>query len=176
VFAFSFSFCILRTLAYLRPHALQSVFGPNGPLRHSGVSVAKHSKHLRSALAFFFLFFFTSYAVNSGSFPWNFTSAVPPIGSRENEEPMLGGVVVVRMGLATDDVDADEREETAKGFNEEEEEAEEEEEEDSGLETENPLTTDWRVSDVSEGVGVEIRFWESRRNLEGSERDAGLTK
>ncbi len=92
----SFSFCILRTFAYLSPHALQSVFGPRGPRRHSGVSVAKHSRQRRSEFGFFFRCFFASYAVKSGSFPWNFTSVTPP-PSFPTDGMMLGRVVVVRM-------------------------------------------------------------------------------
>lgn len=37
----------LRLFANLRPQALQSVFEPLGPFLHSGLSVTKHTSHMR---------------------------------------------------------------------------------------------------------------------------------
>jgi hypothetical protein len=126
---------------------LQSVFGPRGPRRHSGVSVAKHSRQRRSEFGFFLRCFFASYAVKSGSFPWNFTSVTPP-PSFPTDGMMLGGVVVVRM-----------------------------EEEDSGLDVEKDFggAPDEAVGGERAG-GVVTRLETSRRNFDGSESDAGLTK
>lgn len=50
---------------YLHPQALQSVFEPRGPLRHSGESVVPHSLHRYSVEASCFRFFVRGLAVHA---------------------------------------------------------------------------------------------------------------